>query len=236
MNDVKKQPAKEVKFLVALTPNAVSLAKQAAEIITQATEIKVQSVEQRDNILELAKKIKTVSKGLETERMATTRPMDTAKNEVMNLYRDSLDKLVKAEGIIKKSVLDFDREERRKAEEIQAKLRAEAEAKARKERERFETQALKAIDKGNEEKAEQLIEKAEAVQIFTPVVQIPVHKSQGTSVREVWKYRIVDEKLIPREYLIVNEKLLGSMAKSSHDVVKVPGVEFYSEDSLAISI
>lgn len=231
-----KQVVKEVKVLVALTPNAVSLASQAADIITQATEVKVQNAEQRTNILELAKKIKTVSKGLEDERLSTTRPIDAAKTEIMNLYREPLDKLVKAENIIKKAVLDFDREERRKAEEQQAKLRAEAEERARKERERLEKQALKAIDKGKEEKAEQLLEQAESVQTFAPVIQIPVHKAQGTSVRQVWKYRITDVNLIPREYMIPNEKMLGAMAKSTHDAVKVPGVEFYSEDSLAISV
>ncbi len=235
MTDVKRV-TKEVKVLVALTPNAVSLASQAAEIINQATDFKVQSAEQRTNILELAKKIKTVSKGLEDERFNTTRPMDTAKKEIMSLYQEPLDKLVKAENIIKKAVLDFDREERRKAEEQQAKLRAEAEERARKERERLEAQALKAIDKGKEEKAEHLIEQAEAVQIFAPVIQMPVHKAHGTSVRQVWKYRITDVNLIPREYMIPNEKMLGAMAKSTHDAVKVPGVEFYSEDSLAISV
>lgn len=231
-----KKKIKEVKVLVALTPSAVTLASQAADIITKASEIKVTNAEQRNNILELAKKIKTVSKGLETERMSTTRPMDEAKTEIMNLYREPLDKLVRAEGIIKKAVLDFDRAERIKAEQEQARLRAVAEEKARKERERLEAQALKAIDKGKEEKAEQLMEQAESVQALAPVVQIPVNKVQGTSSRKIWKYRITDVNQIPREYMIPNEKMLGSLAKASHDAVKIPGVEFYSEESLAISI
>lgn len=236
MKEANNQTTKEIKILVALTPNAVSLANQAADIITKATEIKVQNVDQRNNILELAKKIKFVSKGLETERLSTTRPIDATKTEIMNLYREPLDRLTRAEAIIKKAVLEFDKEERRKAEALQAKLRAEAEEKARKERERLEAQALKAIDKGKEEKAEQLLEQAESVQAFAPVIQMPTHKAQGTSVRKVWSYRITDVSLIPREYMLPNEKLLGALAKSSHDAVKIPGVEFYAEESLAISI
>lgn len=225
----------EVKFLITLSERGKTLANEAAKIITDCKEVKVTNDEQRGNILELVKRIKGVAKGLEDERMATTRPMDEAKKEVMNLYRQPLDNLTKAESIIKRAVLEYDQEQRRKAEELQAKLRAEAEAKARKERERLEKQAALAVEKGQAEKAEMLLDKADNVVAFVPVVQAVETKTQGVSSRKVWKYRITDANALPREYMIPNEAMLAALARSTQGNIPVPGVEFYAEDLLAVS-
>jgi hypothetical protein len=54
----------------------------------------------------------------------------------------------------------------------------------------------------------------------------------GQSRVEVWKFRILDESLVPDAYKIVNEKLLGQIARTSRGTKRIPGVEFYVEDSL----
>lgn len=224
----------EVKFLITLSDRARVLAQSAASIINEYKSVNVQNDEQRGNILDLVKKIKTIAKGLEDERMATTRPMDEAKKQVMDLYRQPLDNLAKAESVIKKAVIDYDNEQRRKAEELQRKLQAEAEEKARKEREKLAVRAAKAAEAGNEEKAAALLEKADEVQVFVPIVQTIAPKSTGISTRKVWKYRIVDVNKLPREYMIPNDALLSGLARSTQGAIPVPGIEFYAEDSLAI--
>lgn len=56
-----------------------------------------------------------------------------------------------------------------------------------------------------------------------------VPKVAGVSYREVWKHRIVDEALIPREYLIVNESAIGKVIAATKGAVKIPGVEVVVE-------
>lgn len=236
MSEIKKDSKTEVKtFAIALSDRANTLTHDAASIINQCQKVTVTNDDQRTNILELVKKIKSVSKGLEDERMATTRPMDEAKKQVMDLYRAPLDNLTKAEGVIKKAVLDYDNEQRRKAQELQRKLQAEAEEKARKEREKLAAQAQKAIEAGKEEKASALLEKADEVQVFVPIVQTVETKTAGVSTRKVWKYRITDVNLLPREYMVPNEALLSGLARSTQGNIPVAGVEFYAEDVLAVS-
>lgn len=60
----------------------------------------------------------------------------------------------------------------------------------------------------------------------------PKAKAAGTSYRTTWKARVVDASLIPREYLIPDEKMLAAMAKAAKGPSKIPGVEFYSEKTI----
>lgn len=74
-----------------------------------------------------------------------------------------------------------------------------------------------------------------------PVVTIPT-KIVGTAgskvgTREVWKYRITNISKVPAAYLVppeerVNKSVLNALAKSQKDKAKVPGIEFYCEDTI----
>lgn len=61
----------------------------------------------------------------------------------------------------------------------------------------------------------------------------PPPKAYGTSVRKNWKARVLDPNAVPREFLTIDDKKLGEYARTMKDQAKVPGVEFYAEDSLA---
>ena len=234
VQEMREEKQEEVHFLITLSDRAVTLTHEAAGIINKCKAVKVQNDTQRGNILELVKQIKTVSKNLEAERMATTRPMDDAKKQIMDLYWGPLDNLTKAESTIKGAVIAYDNEKRRQAAELQRKLQAEADAKARKERERLEAKAQKAMEAGKVEKAEALHEQAEEVQVFVPIVETLVAKTAGVSTRKVWKHKIVDVSKLPRKYMIPNEAMLAALAKSTQGNIPVAGVEFYQEDILAV--
>ena len=69
-------------------------------------------------------------------------------------------------------------------------------------------------------------EQIEANPVQLTVVQPVI---QGVSTRTIWKFRIVDESKIPREYLSPNEVKLGAFARSTKGLVAVEGIEFYSQ-------
>ncbi len=75
--------------------------------------------------------------------------------------------------------------------------------------------------------------KAEGKDVDLPAQTVEAPKVSGVSLRENWSFRIVDENLIPREYLKPDEKLLGEVARSMKGKIKVPGVEFFSETGIS---
>lgn len=77
---------------------------------------------------------------------------------------------------------------------------------------------------------------AEAIPVSPPAVVIPASAPQikGFSRPRTWKARVVDLSLVPREWMIVNEKALGDFAKSTKGQVKIPGVVFYEEETTSV--
>ena len=53
-----------------------------------------------------------------------------------------------------------------------------------------------------------------------------VPKVEGVSTRTVWKYRFANEFMIPRNYLMPDEKKIGAHARSMRESASIPGVEF----------
>lgn len=123
-------------------------------------------------------------------------------------------------------------DERRKAEDARrAAEAANAEERARllREAEKAELKAAAAAAK-----AEEKIENAAT--ITAPCVQfaVPVTRQEGESQRVIWKARVTNQALVPREYMIVNERALDGIAKATKGALSLPGVEFYSESQISI--
>lgn len=57
----------------------------------------------------------------------------------------------------------------------------------------------------------------------------PTQNPEGLQFRENWRWRLVNIDQVPREYMILDEKLLNATARSAKGRARVPGVEFYCE-------
>lgn len=136
---------------------------------------------------------------------------------------DMIKPLSDAEHIIKQKMTAF--------QTAQEQLRIEAQRKADEEAAKLERQAIRAANKGDEEKATELQTRAA---MKSAEVNYVTPKAAGVSVREVWKFRITDLNQVPREYLMVNEVMLSRVAGATKGALKIPGVEIYSEKSLAV--
>jgi len=148
------------------------------------------------------------------------------------------------------------RVEREKAD----KLRREAEAKAEAERARLQAEADKLKAKRDAEsraKRAELEAQAKAVEADTTKADAMAAKSAGherqaevttavdvrveskvapvagVRLQVVWKFRVVDFKLLPDDFKVVNGVLLGGVARSEKEKAVVPGVEFYAESVMA---
>lgn len=215
------------------TKSAHEYAIQANEITGQINKIKIINQQTYEQAADILKNVKAMAKRLEETRKSITSPIDLAKSAVMNLFRAPSDVLVTAEANLKRAMIDYQNEQERIRREQEAKLRREAEEKARKEQERLQARAEKAEANGKAEKAEELREQAEQVQVVAPVLAPTVQKVDGVSVRKNWKARVVDASLVPRQWLVVDEKKLDQIAKATKGSMDIPGVEFFAEDVLA---
>jgi hypothetical protein len=115
-------------------------------------------------------------------------------------------------------------ERRKKLEAEEAKRRADA---ALKKAEGFAV-------KGDVARAEKTFEKAAAEETKASEIERtlapppPRPVVPGTYSVEIWRARIVDPKLVPREYCVPDPVALNREARESQGKKVVPGVEFFS--------
>lgn len=138
---------------------------------------------------------------------------------------------------------------RREREKLEREAAAERE-KARKAQEAAEAKARALEEAGKAERAEQMRQQAAeraaaaeaeaqakaaaaAAMPTAPVVHVAAPAAKGISTRENWKFEIVDPALVPREYLVVDEKAIGQVVRALQSRTNIPGVRVYAEQTIA---
>jgi hypothetical protein len=212
-----------------------------------------------EKVAQFVKDAKAHWNALEAKRKEDKEPYLQAGRDVDACYATALKFCKDAEEAGKRVQLGYEAEQRRIAAEEQRRLEEQArkeretlEAKARKDREEADRKARELEKKAEEARAagdkaqavllasqaNKVLEKADAkaenaltkaAQVVAPTVNVVIPMIQGQHNKTVWKAKVVNESLVPREYLMVNEKLLGDYAKAMKDKANVPGIEFYSE-------
>ncbi len=223
----------EFKTNLVLSEKAAALVAEANQYELQVQEIKIDNADQRANAVNLGIKLNKLTKDLETERLSQTRPIDAAKDKIMELYKPVGNACKTMVEQLKKAVGAYDAEERRKAFEEQERLRKEAEEAARKERERLAKLAEKQIDKGQEEKAEETIQKIDQVQAFVPVVTPGIVQQKGEKKRMVPKFKVIDFKVLPDEYKLPDETKIRKVVNALKLDTNIPGVKVWEEEQQA---
>ena len=132
---------------------------------------------------------------------------------------------------------------KRKIEE-EIRLREEEKARKieeeRKKKEEAFEKAAAAEKAGDQEKAEEELKKAEESEeeetmlSLEPKFKPVAPETKGTSITERWKFRVKNLKLVPREYLKLDEVKVGAAVRLSKGQVEIPGIEPYSIDSVSI--
>jgi len=113
--------------------------------------------------------------------------------------------------------------------------RIEAQRIERENAKRVEEELLRTAEAltedGNSELADEVM--AQKVEVAT-VKPVEVAKPEGISYRENWQFRIVDASIVPREYLMPDEKKIGQFVKANKANTKIAGVEVYDAGTTVI--
>lgn len=65
-----------------------------------------------------------------------------------------------------------------------------------------------------------------SVPVTAPLVP-SVPKVDGVSYRDEWRHEVTDAKLVPREYLMVNEPAIAKVVAATQGAVQIPGVRTF---------
>lgn len=172
------------------------------------------------------KDIKERGRKLEELRRSMTKPLDDSKAKIMGFFRAPAEDLAAAEKAVKSAMLRFSQEQERErfAEAEQGRrLR-------RVEQERVEAEMLAAAEEGRIDEVEVMYAAQEAAKAIPVPIPPSLSKVVGIGSRKVWKWRMVDYALVPREYLKLDEVVIGTAVRVGQGATVIPGIEVYCEE------
>lgn len=238
-----------------VSAEARELTQVANELFRGVGELTISTQDEFEMAGEFVKKIARTRRDVEAAKKARRDPYTSLLNAISGEYERPLEILRTAEanldGGLKRWIaaerkrqdeLNRQREEARRLE-IQRALKAEEDARrAAMEAHSTHQAAVVEADPDLHETAADLAavaeaKSAEAAQHAETAVELaaPVQSYQpvkGIHTREVWRARVTDVALVPREHMIPDEAKLDRLAKAIKAPSHIPGVEFYAETTV----
>ncbi|MCC6797688.1 MAG: hypothetical protein IT366_21425 [Candidatus Hydrogenedentes bacterium] len=187
-------------------------AELAGSIVKDAARVKAQILQHIDPVVETAHK---------AHKAATT-----LRNKLLDFEADvkGLNQRLGAYLAEQRRIAD---EARRAAEQ---KAREEAERLRREQEEAALAKAAALEAEGRHVAATLALHEAEKpVPVVKPEPVMEAPKVAGISLRDNWKWRVVNEAAVPREFLQINESMIGAIVRSQKDRANIPGIEIYNE-------
>jgi len=197
-----------------------TLAGDTLALLSHAQGIEIANDAQDAEAKAFLAQLHTASKRWEELRHWFVDPLNRQVKEINARFKAAADPVGEAEGLVKDKVAVYFRVRQEAARKEQERLRRAAEAKAAR-------QAARAAARGEE---------PPAPTIPLPSVAAPektVRTAAGSvTVRRVWRFEVLDETAVPREWLMVNEKAIGAAVKAG--IRSIPGVSIYQAEEVAV--
>jgi hypothetical protein len=225
------------------SPEVEKVAAQSSALVVNAKSIKVIDAATQSQANELLLSVAAMRKQVEN----TFAPMKDAAHKAHKVICEQEKKvdapLVEAERILKSGIGEFVQEQRRLArvaEEEQRKVEMER-ARLESEREAQERALEDAVvleSQGDLVAAEAVLNNPAPapVRYVAPApVAAQVAQTAGVGVSMTWDFRITNESIIPREYMLVNESAIRNAGKTTKGKVKIAGIEFFEKPVVSAS-
>jgi hypothetical protein len=213
---------------VPVIPNEVQeLAGKAAGALAVSRDFKVTTVEQYNAAGDHLKLVKALQGTLDAQHRVLKAPILESGRRIDAFFKEPRDRAADAERVLKSAMLGYTRER----ELVRQQQEAAAQTVARKQQERLIASAEKLEAKGKVEQAE--AKREQAVMIPTPVIAVETPKIAGVSMRETWSFEVVDESLIPREYLVRDDTKIRAVVRALKSATNIPGIKAFPEQGIS---
>jgi hypothetical protein len=190
---------------------------EVAKIVDFAKMIEVVSHDTEKDATDDLTLIKELTKEIDGTRKSIVSPINDVVNTINQAFRKILDPLKEADGILRKKVVQYKQDVERQIREAEETNRMAQEVARRQAEHNFGEFTV------------------DTTPVQAPITAKTTRATVGTSsLTETWKYRVVDFDKVPREYLVVDDAMLSTIAKKHHDKKPVPGIEFYPENGLQV--
>lgn len=173
---------------------------------------------------------------VEEERKKIVDPINKALKATNDLFKRISDPLNKIKDQLNSKMKVFADGERKKLEE---QKRIELEEQKKKFEEDAKKAKMEAIELGSQtalEVANTFQKRANEIDTENVEVKQTVRLGAiGTMAeRRTWQFKVIDVNLIPREYLIVDEKKINAIKKEFGEKgLSIPGIELFQETSFS---
>lgn len=163
---------------------------------------------------EILAQIARLKKRLEERRQFFVKPLNDQVKRINNLFKSLQEPLDRMDKKLRDAISDYRRQMEQKKREEEEFLRKKREILAR------------------------LAEKkGETVAPPPPVETMPIPAAVRTenglvTTRKVWTFRVIDESLIPREYLVLDESRVRKAIAAG--VREIPGLEIYQHEEVVV--
>jgi hypothetical protein len=221
---------------LTLEQEARQVGQEAMAVVKKAEALKVTDQVTRIQAAELGRVVATLDAAAKEKFDAIKKPLTEAKNRILAWEHEVRDPLTRVKGHLSIAIGTFDQaqERARRAEEerIRKELQdqAEADAKAASEAQAI-ADAIALENAGDSKGAEAVLNNPVPQPVYVPpvILQRETVKTAGVASQQTWKFRIENPELIPREYLIPDEKVIGQIGRALKEKANIPGVQFYPE-------
>lgn len=186
---------------VELRSELATESKEFHEILAMVEEFAIEDDEDMTLAREQLSEVKSKYKALEERRKAATAPLNASLKEINGWFKPATTALMAIERAWK------------------GKLAAAKRMFAERQRE-LAAQAAEAQAQGNMGDVRDQLMASHDAQAAADAVKTRVY----------WKFEIVDESQIPREFLMPNEKLIGEVVRSRKDQAVIPGVRIFPHE------
>ena len=180
---------------------------QVQKALVAANDLVIKTAEEYAQADEIRSKIKAVGKLIKDKKEGITKPINESLKRIRELFKPIETTHEQAVEIIDTKMLAYRRIEDARIEAERAKIASK-------------------VDTGYI-KPETAVAKMSEIGDVKSNLKVAGVK---TSIRKLARAKIVSEKDIPREYLVVNEKLVLEALKAGKEV---PGAELYYEEIIA---
>jgi len=164
--------------------------------------------------------ISKLKKVMESKRKQLLDPLEAQKKAIRETYDYLMSPILEADSITRKKMLAYDAEQRR----------------IRVEQEQINALRLEAAQKDAALHNGEISESVNLVEVQPEPAKSTATEMGSSSVRENWKFEVVDQLAVPREYLVVDTAMLTMIAKKYHDNKLVKGVRFYNEPIISVRV
>lgn len=206
------------------------LRQQSLSWPARAEEVAIADQATYDRAAELIKAIAALKKEVVAHHKDPKEKTRAAWKAVVDAEKRMLEPLAKADLVIRGKLGRWlrDQEVIRRKEEA----RRLEEARKREEELRINT-AIEAEKIGaSAETTEEILSR----QMPVTVEKTPESFTQakGISSRKTWKWKVVDENKVPKEYWVLNEKAIGAAVKSLGGKTNIAGIEVYEDFGVSV--